>query len=85
MMRVKIMEDSYVLIMEKVRGRSKAKPYFNRGDRRGSTSPRRGDRNFFKIKITRKMMDLFFTQDLSQGQLKKLITTEVNGGTRRKP
>jgi len=45
----------------------------NHGDRRGSTSPCRGDRNFFKIKITRKMMDLFFTQDLESRSTSKAI------------
>jgi len=34
------------------------------GGAAGSTSQRRGELNFFKNKITRKMMDLFFTQDL---------------------
>jgi len=67
------MEDSCVFNMKKVRGRSKAKPYFNRRDRRGSSSPRRGDRNFFKIKITRKMMDLFFTQDLGSKTTSKAV------------
>jgi hypothetical protein len=51
-----------------------------RDTKAGLADRRREPETLFEdLEITRKMMGLFFTQDLSQGQLQKLFTTVVNG------
>jgi hypothetical protein len=45
---------------------------------------RRGNLKFFKSKITRKMMNLFFTQDLGSKPISKAIHHGGHGGRRRK-